>query len=158
MAIYMKYGSIDGSVTTEGFAKWIECNSFQWGVGRAIGSAARGATTREGSEPSLSEIVVTKAMDKASPKLLQDAWGGTMDSKVTIKFTTTTKNKVEDFLIYELENTGLSGYSVSSGGDTPSESLSLNFSKITETFKGLDPKTSGTPETVGYDLTQMKST
>ena len=35
MAIYMKFGSIDGAVTTKGFEKWIELNSFQWGVGRA---------------------------------------------------------------------------------------------------------------------------
>ena len=40
MAIYMKYGSIVGPVTTEGFKEWIECNSFQWGVGRSLGTGA----------------------------------------------------------------------------------------------------------------------
>jgi len=39
----------------------------------------------------------------------------------------------------------------------PTESLSLNFTKITETFTGQDPGISGSPETVGYDLTQMKT-
>jgi len=39
MALYMKYGDIKGAVTTDGFKDWIELNSFQWGVGRAIGSA-----------------------------------------------------------------------------------------------------------------------
>ena len=37
VAIYMKYGDIDGAVTTTGFEKWIELSSFQWGVGRGIG-------------------------------------------------------------------------------------------------------------------------
>ena len=60
MAIYMKWDGIDGAVTTQGFEKWIELNSFQWGVGRAIGTAARGAATREASEPNVSEIVITK--------------------------------------------------------------------------------------------------
>ena len=46
MAIYMKWDGIDGAVTTQGFEKWIELSSFQWGVGRAIGTAARGAATR----------------------------------------------------------------------------------------------------------------
>lgn len=156
MAIYMKYGSIKGAVTTTDYKDWIELNSFQWGVGRGIGSAARGSANREGSEPSLSEITVSKPMDVASVPLLQDAWGGELNTKVTIKFTSTTKNSVVDFLTYELENTGLSGYSTSSGGDTPSESLSLNFTKITVTFKGLDPATKANPISAHYDLTQMK--
>jgi len=156
VAIYVKYGSINGAVTTTGYDKWIEVNSFQWGVGRGIGSAARGDANREGSEPSLSEITVTKAMDVASVKLIQDAWGGELNNKVDIKFTSTTKNGVVDYLTYSLENVGLSGYSISSGGDQPSESLSLNFTKITITFKGLDPATSGSPISANYDLTKMK--
>ena len=157
MAIYMKYGSISGSVTTEGFQKWIELDSFHWGVGRAIGTAARGSLSREHSEPNLSEVTVTKRSDVASPKLFLDSVAGKLDSKVEIKFTTTTKGKVETFLTYKMENVGISGYSLSSGGDMPVESLSLNFTKITQTFTGMEPGVTGSPETVGYDLTQMKT-
>ncbi len=143
MALYMKYGNINGSVTTDGFQKWIELHSFQWGVSRAIGSAARSMHGREHSEPSLSEVSVTKTTDVATPKLFLDAVAGKLDTKATIKFTTTIKGKVETFLTYELEN--------------PMESLALNFTKITETYTGMDPGRSGSPESVGYDLTQMKS-
>ena len=158
MAIYLKYGSIKGAVTTDGYKDWIECDSLQWGVGRGIGTAARGSTNRESSEPSISEVVLTARMSVASNDLFLDAVGGTMDNKVTIKVTTTTKNKVEDFLVYELTDVGLSGYSLSSGGDMPSESYSLNFTKVSITFKGTDPATKANPKTVGYDLTQMKTT
>lgn len=157
MAIYMKYGSIKGPVTTDGFKEWIELESFSWGVGRQIGTAARGAYSREHSEPSIAEIIVTKRSDIATPKLLLDAVAGKLDNKVEIKFTTTTKNKVDTFLAYKMENTGLSGYSLKSEGDMPMESLTLNFTKITETFIGTDPSIGGSPETVGYDLTQMKT-
>lgn len=157
MAIYMKYGNIKGPVTTDGFKDWIELDSFHWGVGRAIGTAQRGAYSREHSEPTISEVTVTKRTDLASPKLMLDSVAGKLDSNVEIKFTTTTKGKVETFLTYKLENTGLSGYSMSSGGDMPMESLSLNFTKITKTFTGMDPGVSGSPETVGYDLTLMKT-
>ena len=157
MAIYMKYGSIKGAVTTEGFKDWIELNSFQWGTGRGIASAAHSPTSREHSEPSLSEVTVTKQMDVSSPKLFLESVAGELNNKVTITFTTTTKNKVEPFLKFEMENTGVSGYSVSSGGDMPSESLSLNYTKIQKTFIGTDPSTKGTPETVGYDMTEMKT-
>ncbi len=158
MAIYMKYGSIKGPVTTADFKDWIELNSFQWGVGRGIGTAARGSTSREHSEPSLSEVTVSKLTDVASPKLFLDAVGGKLDNKVQIKFTTTHKGGVVTFLTYDLENTGISGYSLSSSGDMPGETLSLNFTKITKTFTGEDPGVGGSPESVGYDLTQMKTT
>jgi type VI secretion system secreted protein Hcp len=100
---------------------------------------------------------VTKLGDVSTPKLLLDAVAGKLDNKVTIKFTTTTKGKIETFMTYEFENTGLSHYSTSSGGDMPTETLQLNFAKISKTFTGHDPGISGSPETVGYDLTQMKT-
>ena len=155
MAIYMKWDGIDGAVTTHGFEKWIELHSFQWGVGRAVGTAARGAATREASEPNLSEIVITKRMDKSSTKLFMDAVAGDLSSTVKFKFTTTTKDKVDTFLAYELTNCGVSGYSTSSGGDAPTESLSLNFTKIMFTYTERDPKIAGSPDTVGYDLLKM---
>lgn len=157
MAIYMKYGSIAGSVTTDGFKDWIQLNSFQWGVGRAVSVPHGAEDTREGSEPSVSEVVVTKRMEKASPKLWQDAVGGDFGATVTIRFTSTTKDKVESYLEYTLSNTGLSGYSCSAGSDDPpQESLSLNFAKVTWKYGALDAKTGGTPDVVGWDNTQQK--
>src|SRR5690348_18124860 len=94
MAIYMKYGDIKGPVTTDGFKDWIELESFHWGSSRHIGTAARGSTSREHSEPTLAEVTVTKRTDLASPKLFLDSVAGKLDSKVEIKFTTTTKGKV----------------------------------------------------------------
>ncbi len=157
MAIYMKYGDIKGSVTTDGFKDWIELGSFQWGVGRSVNSPSKGEDTREGSEPSISEVVVSKRMDKASPKLWQDAVGGDFSKDVTISMTTTTKDKVETYLEYSLKEVGLSGYSASGGADdSPGESLSLNFSAVTWKYTGRDAKIAGTPEVVGWSLTQQK--
>ena len=135
MAIYMKFGDIKGSVTTDGFKDWIELGKFQWGVGRSVNSSSKGSDTREGSEPSVSEVVVSKRMDKASPKLWQDAVGGDFSKDVTISMTTTTKDKVETFV---------------------EESLSLNFSAVTWKYIGRDSKIAGTPEVVGWDLAQQK--
>ncbi len=155
MAIYMKFGDIKGRVTTDGFKDWIELTSFQLGVGRGVTSGA-GGSQREGSNPSISEITVTKVFDVASPKLYQDSLAGVFDSKVEIKFTSTTKNKVDTFIAYELTKCGVSGYSLSSGGDNPSESLSLNFTKIMLSPSPLDD--SGSPKAgdkVTYDLAVM---
>jgi len=157
MAIYLKFGDVKGHVTTDGYKDWIECSSFHWGVSRHIGSAARHAHGREHSEPTLQEVTVTKHADTSSPKLFLDAVGGKLDTKATLKFTTTTKGKVDCFLTYEFENTGLSHYSLSSSGDVPVETLSLNFTKITKSYTSMDPGRSGSPERVSYDLTKMKA-
>ena len=158
MAIYMNWDGVPGNVTTTGFEKWIELSSFQWGVGRGIGSAMGGQTSRESSIPSISEVVVTKAMDASSPGLWTDSVAGELKTTVKIAFTTTTKGQTTSFLTYELTNTGLSGYSLSSGGDMPSESLSLNFTKVSWSFTGTDAAVSGKPIIQGYDLTLAKTT
>ena len=136
MAIYMKYGSIKGPVTTDGFKDWIELESFHWGSSRHIGTAARGSTSREHSEPTLSEVTVTKRTDVASPKLFLNSVAGKLDSKVEIKFTTTTKGKVETFLTYKLEDTGVSNYSLTSGGDMPMEVAVPEFHEDHENLQG----------------------
>jgi type VI secretion system secreted protein Hcp len=157
MALYMKYGPIKGPVTTQGFDGWIELNSFQIGVSRSINTAARGALSREHSEPSFSEVTVTKFGCIGSPKILLDAAAGKLDNKVTIKFTTTNKGDVVTYLTFDFIECGVSHYSMSSGGDMPMETLSINYTEMSETFTGMDPGISGSPETVGYDLKLMKT-
>jgi len=138
MPTYMFFPGIDGNVTEVDHKKWIECSSFQFGCGRSISGTAPGATmNREASLCSISEIVVTKPADEASQALLREATIGTVPGKtVKIEMTTTGQgNKPVVFQQYELENTMISGFSVSSGGDTPTESVSLNFTKISYSIK-----------------------
>lgn len=152
----MKFQAINGAVTTKGYEKWIECTTFNFGIGRAIGTAARSTVNREGAEPHFSEVMITKPYDVASVKLIEDAWGGHLDNKVEFKFTTTVKDGVQNFLSIELEKCGVSGYQVSSGEQgNPTESISLNYAKITINHVGMDSKTSGSPVRAGYDLEKM---
>ncbi len=158
MPIYMQYdgGKIKGDVTADGHQDWIELNSFQWGVGRGISSPTGGAKDRESSAPSLSEITVTKAQDAATGELLTESYQG-KGVKVTIDFCKTDKGKLEKFLTFELEDAMISGYSLSSGGDRPSESLSLNFVTINCVPKVMD-KDGGMKDgpKVKYDIGQGK--
>jgi len=154
----MNYDSlaITGDVTEEGHATWIELGSLQWGVGRGISSPTGGSADRESSAPSVSEITVTKATDSASVKLLDEALEGE-GKTVIIDFAKTDKGKLEVYMTYTLTNCMISGYSLSSGGDRPSESLSLNFTKVE--FKNTPMKSAndpGSPETVTYDLALAK--
>jgi type VI secretion system secreted protein Hcp len=157
MAIYMKYGDIKGAVTTKGFEDWIELGSCQLGAGRGIGSARGSDTNREASEPSISEITVTKEWDPvSSSELFEESVAGKMNNKVEITFTTTNNNKQDTFLVVNLKNTGVSGYSMSSGGDKPSESISLNFAHIEIIPKKFDAKLGATDgQKVSFDPSKM---
>ena len=98
---------------------------------------------------------MTKEYCVASTKLFL-ASVGPLDHEVEIKFTTTADGKVDTFLVVKLENVGIGQYSLSSSGGMPVETLSLHYDKITKTFTAHDPKISGSPETVGYHLAEMK--
>jgi type VI secretion system secreted protein Hcp len=158
MPIYMNYDSlaIKGDVTEDGHKDWVELNSFQWGVGRGISSPTGASADRESSAPSVSEITVTKASDASSAKVLNEALQGE-GKTVIIDFCKTDKGKLEVYMEYTLTNTMISGYSLSSGGDRPSESISLNFTKVE--YKFIPQKAegaAGSPETVAYDIGTAK--
>lgn len=88
MPIYMQYSGITGDAQSVGHTQWIEVDSFQFGVGRGISSPTGGSSDRESSAPSVSEIVVTKPTDAASPSLFQECLGGpSRELEVSIVFT-----------------------------------------------------------------------
>jgi len=150
MAIFLKYAAVKGDVTSDGHKDWIAISSFQWGIGRGIASSQGSQLNRQASGASVSEITVTKNLDNSSPGLLQDLFKGILKNDVVIDWTEVTDNSV--FFSIATNNTGLAGYSFSSGGDRPSESLSLNFTKIAITNTVTDPQGAKTPTTVTYDV------
>jgi type VI secretion system secreted protein Hcp len=157
MAIYLNYTNpaIHGDVTATGYKDWIEVDSFQWGVGRGVGSAQGSGGNREASNPSISEVTVTKQQDQATGPLLKEAFNGQGNSVVTITFVRTGSPAVE-FLSYILTNVMLSGYSTSSGGERPTESISLNFTQIEIDVIPQNPDgTAGTKYPVTYNLQTM---
>jgi type VI secretion system secreted protein Hcp len=155
--IFMEYGGVTGEVSVKGFAGDIELNSFQWGVGRGISSPTGGSADREASTPSVSEITITKSMDKTSPALLKEALAG-QGTTVRIFFVDLIKGPVgtQVYAEYDLSNVLVSGYSVSSGGDRPTESLSLNFTKITYTYFTQNADGTTSPSSTTYDLSLAK--
>jgi type VI secretion system secreted protein Hcp len=159
MAIYMKYSTpdINGGVTTQGYANQIEINSFQFGIGRGVGSPTGGSTNREASTPSVSEITLTKVLDEASGGLIKEAYSGAGKATVVLSFVRTDGGGGVSYLEYTLSDVMLSGYSISSGGDKPSESISLNFVKIeTKIIPQNKDGTPGTAYPVTYDLGLQK--
>ena len=131
--IYMNCSSLTKRHSSSRGSGWIELRSFQWGVGRGISSprdpSSGGAANREASAPSVSEIVITKQVDTASPAFSQVALQGKGDN-CELHFDKGNTSNTQPYMTINLENVMVSHYSFSSGGDRPTESLTLNFTKI----------------------------
>jgi type VI secretion system secreted protein Hcp len=155
VAIFLKFDSIKGSTTDQNFKDQIELSSFQWGAGLGVGSPRGGDRTT--SEPSVSEITTTKTLDKSSEGLFKALLKGDPVGKGTISFVAASKGESVAFATLEIEDVIISGYSMSSGGgDLPSESLSLNFTKFDWSFTGRDQKLGGSPTHLIYSLVENK--
>ena len=152
MSIYLKLGSIQGSVTTSGFESWIVLESFQWGF--AAGYTAK----QSGSEVSVREVVMTMRAEKASPMIVSAGVSRTVLPSAVLKLTTTAKDKVSTFMSYEFANCVITNYAVSAPVEgPPTETLSLSFTTITETYTPLDSKLTGSPTSVTYDVRSAKA-
>ena len=126
MSIFVKFDGIDGEATEDKHKKWIEVNSLQFGFGRGISTPQGNAAHRETSAPSVSEITMTKEMDAASSKLFTSSLTESNGKEVKIDLCRTGgADGLIVYSTYTLTNTLISGYSVSSGGDRPTESISL---------------------------------
>ena len=130
MAIYMKYEGVPGQATTQNYKDWITLHSMQFGVGRGISTPTGSAANREASTASVSECVVSKVLDDSSLKMWEHSLTETKGKKVDIVVTSTSSGDENEIFRVELTNTLISGYSLSTGGDRPSESISLNFTKM----------------------------
>ena len=150
MAIYMKFPGVDGAAHWGAKANYHELKSFEWGADRHVPSP-RSGVERKPHTPDLNEVRVTKDGDKASPLLFQAAVSGDPQKAptVTIDFTIGAKPGETSYMKYELENCLISSYSVrSNGGETSTEELSLNFTKITY---------SADTNKASFDLKQMET-
>lgn len=129
--IFMQYEGIDGSVTAAGHEKWIEINSCQWATPLpAPPPAPAPAGVATGGPGSLRAV---RRVDKASPLLSKAATSGKVVPSVLVDIPKGTAPGATPYLRYELKNVMVTSYSVSgqgAGDPVPTESLSINFTKI----------------------------
>jgi type VI secretion system secreted protein Hcp len=155
--ILLKFGTeIKGDSQVEGHDGWITVDSLQLGVGRSI-TTSGGGKDRDTSNPSFSEVTITKSTDIASSDLFFQAICGKSLGKATFEFIQTGGDKLQTFLVYELTDPIVSGYSMSSGGERPSESLTLNFTKISMKYNQFSGDTVAEGKPKNWDLMANKT-
>lgn len=155
---FIKIGDIKGESTDAKHAEWIELKSVQWDVKREISSPS-GGTEREGSTPKVSELTLTKLLDRSSPSLFLNAVGGSSPiPSVILELTNTSTNGVfyrltlTDVMISSQQQTA------TDGEDKPRETITLNFTKIKIEYYYQDAKGSmvAVPP-VTFDLAKQTS-
>jgi type VI secretion system secreted protein Hcp len=137
MLMYLKISNgdrqIKGDVTNPSYFQWIELSSVQLGISRPTTTG----TSRYDVEKSGSfqDIVVTKEQDSSSAELYQAALTGTAGPAIIAFLETTDEGWWREFMRVELGETMVSGFTMSSGGDKPTESVSLNFTSKKITYQ-----------------------
>lgn len=134
---YMQIKGIEGTATDDQHQKWIEIQSYSWGVSQSA-SVAQSTAGRA----SLQDISVVKEMDGSSAKIAEECAKGTHFDEVKLDVCRATgEGKQTTFMQYILNDVVVSSYSVSGGGDGyPMESVTLNYGKIKWEFTKVDPK------------------
>ena len=93
-------------------------------------------------EAFLDDVVCTKELDKASPKIAESICKGKVWPKVEIHVTASTTDAGRiTYYAYELKNVLVTSYDVSGAGqaeEVPMETFSLNFEEIKVTYTEVD--------------------
>jgi type VI secretion system secreted protein Hcp len=155
----MMVDGIKGQVTESKHKEWIDLQSCSFAVNRHIHMPVGAGTSRDAQLPSLSEIQGTKMFDKSSVELMKWTLGGAQGKNVLIHHVTVGGNdQSHTYLELKLTECLISSYSISSGGDKPMESLSLNFTKIEYRYIPQDEKGGVlAPVSAGWDAKTQKA-
>ena len=150
-------GQIKGDSKVEGHDAWITCDSLQFGVGRAV-SVSGGGQDRDVSNPSFSEFTISKSTDISSADIYYQAIQGKSLGDCEVHFIQTGgTDSSQVYLKINLTEAIISSYSASSGGERPSESFSINFTKIEYQYDAFDGKTKTTGTPKKWDLMANKA-
>ena len=157
MPIYLQIDGIQGDATHEQHKKWMDIEVIHWNVARNMKTSAGSAANREASEPTVSEVILTKVSDSSSTKLFQEACSGRTGKQAVIHLVT-TGNPGDTFIEYTLTNTLIASYTFDLNGVRPVETLKLNFTKMEVKYTPYDDaQTPQSPMIASYDLATTKA-
>lgn len=155
--IYLRLGSgstaIAGDSQAKGYENWIEIDSAQFGVGLAYNPVS-GLK----SKPSISELTLTQAFDATVPAVFSSLVSGQSIGQAVIEYVVSGgKGAPSTFMQLVLEDVMFSGLSLSTGGDLPYVSESLNFTKFSQTVWQIESYGArGKSTSTGYDMVDGK--
>lgn len=145
---FLKLDGVEGESADKAHPKEIVLDSFSFGVSTPVGNGAGGGGA---GKPSFSDLSATAKLSKVSPTLYLASASGQHLKSALISVRKSGGKDLTDFYTVKLEDVVIT--SLKTGGTTaelPGESVTLNFSKVTWSYK--TQKADGS-----YDATITKS-
>ncbi len=133
---------IEGDSLDQQHLKEIVISSFSHGITVPISIPVGGGGSA--GKPAFSDLNLAKLLDKASPLLYSYAAQGRRIATAVLSVRTSGASPFEFYRI-TLTDVLISSVQTSGGGDVPSETLSLNFTKIE--WRYVPKKADGSPDT-----------
>jgi type VI secretion system secreted protein Hcp len=134
--ILAEFDGIPGESMINNYENWIDVQSFTFSMSKPP-LGATGMSRRRGNVV-FEDIVMTKWVDKATPKLMEAAALGSIIPTVEVHFIKLGAS--QEYYKYELVNVMVT--SVTSTGHVeeyiPTDTLTLNFEEITVTYSEFD--------------------
>jgi len=150
---FLKIEGIEGESKSEGHEKEIDVLSWSWGLAQACSPVAGGGGTT--CKANFSDASFQKRLDKSSPKLFLAVASGQHIPTAELFGSNVAIKGENEFLIIKMTDVLITSYQIggSSGGDIPTDSISLNYAKIEFSYR--PQKADGTldsPVKAGWDI------
>jgi type VI secretion system secreted protein Hcp len=136
---FLKLKDIKGESVVKDHAEEIDVLSWSWGMSQT-GTAHIGSGGGAG-KVNVSDLVVTKMTDAASPNLVKAICTGKHIEEAVLTLRKAGEKPL-DYLIITMTDVLITSYSVSAGGEVPTETIALTFAKFKESYQPQD-KTGG---------------
>lgn len=155
---FIKLNGINGTVTRKGLEKFMEVYSFSFGASNPVSVNASGGMGA--GKASVSSFNLMKKSDATSPELFQACCTGKHFPDATIQLFKAggTQQKFLEYLLEDVMVESVQWSGSGGGDDTPTESVSVAFQKITVTYQPQDDKGNvGKPIIGKWDVAQASA-
>lgn len=126
-SMWLKIDGCEGEATDDGHQKEIDISSYQWGMSHPASLRGTGGS---GGETTATELVVTKAIDKASPNLMKFCFNAKHFNEILLTVRKRGESPI-DYLKIKMKGASISGLSTSGAADSPgAESVSFMFEAV----------------------------
>ncbi len=144
---FLKIEGLPGESTDSKHKEWIEVLSFTLGVTQPQSGSQSTAGSLTAERAQFTDLTITKALDKASPKLNLHCANGEHFPSVTLELCRAGGDK-QPYMQYKFTNVSVSSVHVGGSGkgeQLPVEEISLNYGQIEWSYTklGMDGKPSG---------------
>ncbi len=133
MSTFLQFEGIQGETSDSNHKGWIDLLTWQWGVGRNITSNTSTQGDRESTNATISDLTITRRMDKATPQLFIEACCGDGKTVRLVHTKTGAGNGADTFIEYTLKNALISRYNVTAinnAASRPREEITISFVDI----------------------------